>query len=203
MRMGKICPRFNIDIVPMKYDTTPSTVQDLIPCQNKKRQGTRTGLPRNYRDKIPWLFHDSITKFHDLLIDIHISWILKSCCVVAPIHDNQEFVCKIPWFFHDFSLQFNNSFSMTLSICSQNSMTFPEIPENLKIPENPWLFHDRGNPDLYSFMRMHFFILELCARKNILPTIPPLELGFPSIINPHIFLWCPCGPKTDYNSWQN
>ncbi len=29
---------------------------------------------------------------------------------------------------------------MTLSIFSQNSMTFPEIPENL------WLFHDRGNP---------------------------------------------------------
>ncbi len=24
--------------------------------------------------------------------------------------------------------------------------TFPEIPENFKIPENPWLFHDCGNP---------------------------------------------------------
>ncbi len=35
---------------------------------------------------------------------------------------------------------------MTLPIFSQNSMTFPEIPENFKIPENPWLFHDRGNP---------------------------------------------------------
>ncbi len=36
-----------------------------------------TGLPRNRCDKIPWLFHDRITKFHDLLIGIHISWILK------------------------------------------------------------------------------------------------------------------------------
>ena len=35
---------------------------------------------------------------------------------------------------------------MTLSIFSKNSMTFPEIPENFKIPENPWLLHDRGNP---------------------------------------------------------
>ena len=35
---------------------------------------------------------------------------------------------------------------MTMSICSQNSMTFQEIPENFKIPENPGLFHDRGNP---------------------------------------------------------
>ncbi len=36
---------------------------------------------------------------------------------------------------------------MTLQNFSQNSMTFPEIPENLKIPEIPWLFHDHGNPD--------------------------------------------------------
>ena len=35
---------------------------------------------------------------------------------------------------------------MTLSIFSQNFMSFPEIPENFKIPENPRLFHDRGNP---------------------------------------------------------
>ncbi len=35
---------------------------------------------------------------------------------------------------------------MTLSIFSQNSMTFPEITQNFKIPENPWLFHDSGNP---------------------------------------------------------
>ncbi len=36
--------------------------------------------------------------------------------------------------------------NFTLSTFSKNSMTFPEIPENFKIPENPWLFHDRGNP---------------------------------------------------------
>ncbi len=35
---------------------------------------------------------------------------------------------------------------MTQSIFSKNSMTFPEITENFKITENPWLFHDRGNP---------------------------------------------------------
>ncbi len=35
---------------------------------------------------------------------------------------------------------------MTLRNFSQISMTFPEIPENFKIPESPWLFHDRGNP---------------------------------------------------------
>ncbi len=35
---------------------------------------------------------------------------------------------------------------MTLSIFSENSMTFPEIPENFKNLENPWLFHDHGNP---------------------------------------------------------
>ncbi len=75
-----------------------------------------SGLPRNCGDKI--------TKFHDLLIDLHISWILKSGRVAPPIHENQElgqcwvstalatfackrkpltvyFVCKIP-FFHDF-----------------------------------------------------------------------------------------------------
>ncbi len=34
---------------------------------------------------------------------------------------------------------------MTLSIFSQNSITFPEIPENFKIAENPWLFHNRDN----------------------------------------------------------
>ncbi len=39
---------------------------------------------------------------------------------------------------------------MTLSIFIQNSMTFPEIPENFKIPENPWHFHDCGNPVLSS-----------------------------------------------------
>ncbi len=31
-----------------------------------------TGLPRNCCDKIPWLFHHRITKFHDLLINIHV-----------------------------------------------------------------------------------------------------------------------------------
>ncbi len=31
-------------------------------------------------------------------------------------------------------------------IFSKNSMSFPENPEKFKIPENPWLFHDRGNP---------------------------------------------------------
>ncbi len=52
------------------------------------------------------------------------------------------FACQIPWLFaiiskfHDFSfINFR-----------RNSMTFPEIPENFKIPEIPWLFHDRGNP---------------------------------------------------------
>ena len=37
---------------------------------------------------IPWLFHDHITKFHDLYIDIHVGWILKRCRVAAPIHEN-------------------------------------------------------------------------------------------------------------------
>ncbi len=36
---------------------------------------------------------------------------------------------------------------MTLRNFSQNSMTFPEFPENFKIPEIPWLFHDRCNPE--------------------------------------------------------
>ncbi len=43
---------------------------------------------------------------------------------------------------------------MTLSIFSQISMTFPEIPENFKIPENPWLFHDRGNPAPASYFKV-------------------------------------------------
>ena len=34
---------------------------------------------------------------------------------------------------------------MTGQNFSQNSMTFPEIPENFKIPEIPWFFHYRGN----------------------------------------------------------
>ncbi len=116
-----------------------------------------SGLPRNCREKIPWLFHDWITKFHDLLIDIHNSWISKSCRVAAPIHENREFVCKIPLFFHDFLLQFKNS--MALSIFSQNSMTFPEIPEN------PWLFHDRGNPEFRSKLYVWLMLLACSVRK--------------------------------------
>ncbi len=54
-----------------------------------------------------------------------------------------------PWLFAPI-YKFHD-FSMTLSIFSQNSMTFPEIPENFKIPENPWLFHDRGNPVLLAY----------------------------------------------------
>ncbi len=49
-----------------------------------------------------------------------------------------------PWLFALIS-KFHD-FSMTLPNLSQNSINFPEIPENFKIPEIPWLFHDRGNP---------------------------------------------------------
>ncbi len=46
------------------------------------------GLPQNLRDRNPWLFHDRITKFHNLFIDILVGWILKSCRVAASIHEN-------------------------------------------------------------------------------------------------------------------
>ncbi len=48
---------------------------------------------------------------------------------------------------------------MILPNLSQNSMTFPEIPENFKIPEIPWLFHDRGNPVLIDpiYLYVHKF----------------------------------------------
>ena len=80
----------------------------------KRLRGSRTctlntGLPQNLHDKIPWLFNDRITKFHDLYINIHVGF-------------------------------------MTLCNFSHNSMSFPETPENFKIPEIPWLFHDHGNP---------------------------------------------------------
>ena len=45
---------------------------------------------------------------------------------------------------------------MTLSIFSQNSMSFPEIPELFNIPENPWLSHDRGNPVIIYYKTQQF-----------------------------------------------
>ncbi len=48
-------------------------------------------------------------------------------------------------------------------------MTFPEIPENFKIPEIPWLFHDRGNPGLagqYAFLFCFFHFPGLLIEPN-------------------------------------
>ncbi len=65
-----------------------------------------TGLPRNLRDKIPWLFHDRITKFHDLYIDIHGGWSLKSIRIC--LSNSMTF----PWLFASISKFYD--FSMTL-----------------------------------------------------------------------------------------
>ena len=64
--------------------------------------------------------------------------------------------------FHDFSMTFaqiskSHDFSMTQPNLRQNSMTFPEIPENFKFPEIPWLFHDRGNPGIHESGREWIF----------------------------------------------
>ena len=108
-----------------------------------------TKLSRQNSMTIPWLFHDRNTKFHDLLITIHVAWTLKSCRVAAAIRENKEFVCKIPRLFHDFYLQF------------KNSMTFPwPCPFLVQIP---WLFQ--------KFQKIHDFSMTVATLLNPLTQI--------------------------------
>ena len=83
-------------------------------CHKKKfNDFSKTGY---FRHKVPRLFHDRITKFHDLLIDIRL----------------------VP--------RYSTAFPWPHINVSPNPMTFPEITENFKIPQIPWFFHDHGNP---------------------------------------------------------
>ncbi len=92
--------------------------------------------------------------------------------------------------FHDFLLWFKkfHDFSTTLSILSQNSMTFPEIPENFKIPENPWLFHDRGNPVLFG--KAGGYSLNICQNMwmHILTAVIGLENPYEEYLKQRLFL---------------
>ncbi len=92
--------------------------------------------------KIPWPLyrHTCWLDFEKLPRSGADSWELTIC-----LSNSMTF----PWLFAPIS-KFHD-FSMTLRNISQNSMTFPEIPENFKIPEIPWLFHDCGNPVCYRF----------------------------------------------------
>ncbi len=98
-----------------------------------------------------------------------------------------------PWFFHDcitkvcYLLSDVQQFyweCMTLPNFSENSMSFPEIPENVKIREIPWVFHDRGNPVIpiilfWPFHRLtwkrgvHLFSRAVVANVICLSTVAP------------------------------
>ena len=75
-----------------------------------------------------------------------------------------------PWPYHKilFFFFFRVYKRRTVINFRRNSMTFPEIPENFKIPEIPWLFHDRGNPALLkptSNTVLHMFKYQLLLDK--------------------------------------
>ncbi len=92
---------------------------------------TNSGLPWHFCDKIPSLFHDGITKFHD----IHASWVLKSCWLMR-FKNLLSNSTTFPWLFAPIS-KFHD-FSMTLPNFCPNSMTFQNFHKILKFQK----FHD-------------------------------------------------------------
>ncbi len=108
----------------------------------------------------PWLFHDCITKIHDLLIEIHATWIWKAATywrLFIRMQNCLSHSMTFPWLFAPIS-KFHDV-SMTLPNFSQNSMNFPEIPENSIIfpwPWQPWVSIQPKYIFIFHFIIMQF-----------------------------------------------
>ncbi len=138
---------------------------------------TLPGLQRNCCDKIPWFFHDLITKFHDLLIDILVEnpWLFQKVSKFQKIHDFSMTVATLHYLYVD--IHFRNYFC--------NGVIVRTVQYGLRMTAhfghfspNPWV-SKISEPQLYKYKTVKANSTDTCQSWYLFWLISPFTILIP------------------------